>query len=193
MTLLVGLFDPRSKPVPDMTYNVFSGTLSAAQSINQSLWAVGLKLTILITTLLIMLDECCFSVGKFLHAQQLWDRQYLKMTTVWHNEKWLQEELIIDNSVNIVLSQCVVQTVALWDLRNLKLKLHSFESHKDEIFQVSQCIFVIQTGYVCNFVIARGTRMWANAQPDGRPAEHRWRRLINAAKFGWRPLLDAVQ
>uniref|UniRef100_A0A286XM10 Histone-binding protein RBBP4-like N-terminal domain-containing protein n=1 Tax=Cavia porcellus TaxID=10141 RepID=A0A286XM10_CAVPO len=28
------------------------------------------------------------------------------------------------------------KTVALWDLRNLKLKLHSFESHKDEIFQV---------------------------------------------------------
>ncbi|KRX22889.1 putative histone-binding protein Caf1, partial [Trichinella nelsoni] len=28
------------------------------------------------------------------------------------------------------------KTVALWDLRNAKLKLHSFESHKDEIFQV---------------------------------------------------------
>ncbi|EHB11403.1 Histone-binding protein RBBP4 [Heterocephalus glaber] len=28
------------------------------------------------------------------------------------------------------------KTVALWDLRNLKFKLHSFESHKDEIFQV---------------------------------------------------------
>ena len=37
------------------------------------------------------------------------------------------------------------------------------------------------------------TRMWANAQPDGRPAEHRWRPLFNAPKFGWRPLLDAVQ
>ena len=37
------------------------------------------------------------------------------------------------------------------------------------------------------------TRMWDNAQPDGRPAEHRWRPLFNAAKFGWRPLLDAVQ
>ena len=37
------------------------------------------------------------------------------------------------------------------------------------------------------------TRMWANAQPDGRPAEHRWRPLFNGAKFGWRPLLDAVQ
>ena len=24
------------------------------------------------------------------------------------------------------------------------------------------------------------TRMWANAQPDGRPAEHRWRPLFNA-------------
>jgi len=28
------------------------------------------------------------------------------------------------------------------------------------------------------------TRMWANAQPDGRPAEHRWRPLFNAANFG---------
>jgi len=32
--------------------------------------------------------------------------------------------------------------------------------------------------------------MWANAQADGRPAEHRWRPLLNAAKFGWRSLLD---
>ena len=28
------------------------------------------------------------------------------------------------------------------------------------------------------------TRMWANAQHDGRPAEHRWRAVFNAAKFG---------
>jgi len=27
--------------------------------------------------------------------------------------------------------------------------------------------------------------MRANAQRDGRPAEHRWRPLFNAAKFGW--------
>jgi len=26
--------------------------------------------------------------------------------------------------------------------------------------------------------------MWANAQPDGCPAEYRWRPLFNAAKFG---------
>ena len=28
------------------------------------------------------------------------------------------------------------------------------------------------------------TKMWANAQRDGRPAEHRWRLLFNAAKYG---------
>ena len=28
------------------------------------------------------------------------------------------------------------------------------------------------------------TRMQANAQRNGRPAEHRWRPLFNAAKFG---------
>jgi len=27
-------------------------------------------------------------------------------------------------------------------------------------------------------------RMWADAHRDGRPAEHRWRALFNAAKFG---------
>jgi len=34
------------------------------------------------------------------------------------------------------------------------------------------------------------TRMWANAQRDGRPVEYRWRPLFNATKFGWRPLLE---
>jgi len=32
--------------------------------------------------------------------------------------------------------------------------------------------------------IQDATRMWANAQRDGRPAEYRWRPLFNAAKFG---------
>ena len=32
--------------------------------------------------------------------------------------------------------------------------------------------------------------MWANAQRDGRPAEYSWRPVLNAAKFGSRPLLD---
>jgi len=32
--------------------------------------------------------------------------------------------------------------------------------------------------------------MWANAQRHGRPVEYRWRRVLNAAKFGSRPLLE---
>jgi len=34
------------------------------------------------------------------------------------------------------------------------------------------------------------TRMWADVQRDGRPAEYRWRPLFNAAEFGRRPLLE---
>ena len=36
----------------------------------------------------------------------------------------------------------------------------------------------------CGYCNAEKTRMWANAQPDGRPAELSWRPLFNAAKFG---------
>jgi len=32
--------------------------------------------------------------------------------------------------------------------------------------------------------------MWANAQRDGRPAEYRWCPVFNAAKYGWRTLLE---
>ena len=32
----------------------------------------------------------------------------------------------------------------------------------------------------------------ANAQRDDRPAEYRWRPLLNATKFGSRPVLDSA-
>jgi len=35
--------------------------------------------------------------------------------------------------------------------------------------------------------------MWANAQRDGRHAEHRWRPLINSAKLADAHYLTAVQ
>ena len=49
---------------------------------------------------------------------------------------------------------------------------------------------VIRSIVVDYFYILIRTRMWATAQRNGRPAEHRWRPLFNAAKFGWRPLLE---
>jgi len=48
----------------------------------------------------------------------------------------------------------------------------------------NQYSFLQQTVKKCR------TRMWANAQRDGCPAEYRWRPLFNAAKFGWRPILE---
>lgn len=48
------------------------------------------------------------------------------------------------NSFSFVI---FLQTVALWDLRNLKLKLHTFESHKDEIFQVRGSFLVSLSGF----------------------------------------------
>ena len=32
--------------------------------------------------------------------------------------------------------------------------------------------------------VKKQLEMWANAQRDSRPAEHSWRPLFNAAKFG---------
>ena len=34
---------------------------------------------------------------------------------------------------------------------------------------------------LCKWVKYNENRMWANAQRDGRPAEYRWRPLLNAA------------
>ena len=47
---------------------------------------------------------------------------------------------------------------------------------------------VLQYAYHTQY--SRKLEMWANAQRDGRPVEYRWRPLFNAAKFGWRPLLE---
>jgi len=43
---------------------------------------------------------------------------------------------------------------------------------------------ICQSGCTLSVPYNKLTRMWANAQPDGRPAKCRWRPLFNAAKFG---------
>ena len=54
---------------------------------------------------------------------------------------------------------------------------------------VSTSYHIIQEPQLVN---QERTRIWANAQRDGRPAKYRWRwrPLFNAGKFGWRPLLQ---
>jgi len=42
-------------------------------------------------------------------------------------------------------------------------------------------------------LLLNATRMWANAQRDGCPAEYRWRPVLNAEKFGRTHCSTAVQ
>ena len=49
---------------------------------------------------------------------------------------------------------------------------------------------VCQETEICIVEKSVRTRMWADAQCDGHPAKYRWHPLFNAAKFGWRPLLE---
>ena len=81
---------------------------------------------------------------------------------------------------------------------NIKLYKPSvrLSQHPKPLFQPPCCrCFEQATAACCRCLIRQfvsksdWTRMWANAQRDGRPAEYRWRPLFNAAKFGWRPLL----
>ena len=55
--------------------------------------------------------------------------------------------------------------------------------------QIARSFFLSLVYIHTQFTLQKGkkykkTRMWANAQRDGRPAEYRWRPLFNAAKFG---------
>jgi len=52
---------------------------------------------------------------------------------------------------------------------------------------VKHTVKVIMSQKLCKIgklLLQTTTRMWANAQPDGHPAEHKWRPLFNAPKFG---------
>ena len=57
--------------------------------------------------------------------------------------------------------------------------------------RVNWCFDILEVEVVTHFWHKLyKTRMWANAQHHGRPAEYRWRPLFNAAKFASRPLLE---
>jgi len=68
-------------------------------------------------------------------------------------------------------------------------------SHGQTHRQTHRCVWPLYISHCLRLTwnvinTKKQTRMWANAQRDGRPAEHRWRPLFNAAKFGWCSLLD---
>jgi len=57
---------------------------------------------------------------------------------------------------------------------------------------VRNVTFLLYRAQEAEQLIHKCTRIWANAQRYGRPAEYtcRWRPLFSATKFGWRPILE---
>jgi len=62
--------------------------------------------------------------------------------------------------------------------------------YEEDARVLSGVIYLHHLRAVVIVIIVITTRMWANAQRDGRPAEYRWRLLFNATKFGRRTLLE---
>ena len=78
----------------------------------------------------------------------------------------IEEKFTLLSLLNHLSQENITQVCHQWVAPNLKLRFISQRANSDE------------------------TRMWADAQRDGRPAKYRWRPVFNAAKFGWRPLLE---
>ena len=74
-----------------------------------------------------------------------------------------------------------------WDMTSLA---SGFTVHVSSTLLLCNIIFCSNINGVLTAAKLWVTRMWSNAQRDGHPAEYRWRPLFNAAKFGWRPLLE---
>jgi len=62
--------------------------------------------------------------------------------------------------------------------------VYLYRACRDYIPSLDTCVSaVLSVCNTCKCCVIIITRMWANAQRDGRPAEYRWSPLFNAAKF----------
>ena len=81
-----------------------------------------------------------------------------------------------------------MQATTVKDAHNFGAYFHNFSAiftvNFEQFFYHFQRIFSVFFNTIFWGLIQRKLQMWANAEHDGRPAEHRWRPLFNAAKFG---------
>ena len=95
---------------------------------------------------------------------------------VWQQRNHLGHQFL---DVTAVYDQVATQPVTQCTLKH-GVRIPSRTSKTAKKHSVSQC-----TEYHYEHSRSlRITRMWANAQRDGRPAEYRWCPLFNAPKFG---------
>ena len=73
---------------------------------------------------------------------------------------------------------------ALWKCTLRRIQFRVLQQYCSRRCQLAMFLAALSGRKICRI------RMRANAQRDGRPAKYRWRPLFNAAKFGWRPVLE---
>jgi len=78
----------------------------------------------------------------------------------------------------------------LFNFKDVKVNLFLWAYLRTVFMEYTLRVIFMCIWYAHNTVVEAWTRMWADVQRDGRPAEYRWRPLFNAAKFGWRPILE---
>ena len=94
-------------------------------------------------------------------------------TAIFQSEPWLDQCHTYNFVVQLYRAtklQCATAHVAHCD--------KSHKRTKQMWLLVTLMMILLQSVYSIKL------EMWANAQRDGRPAEHSWRPLFNAAKFG---------
>ena len=103
---------------------------------------------------------------------------------------------IFTNSGTVVLLWNMMKLAKFYYSRSLSLQLIKICPSAIRFVAVT-AVLCYYTAYAKIAYIEKQSNtkleMWANAQRDGRPAKYRWRPLFDTAKFGSRPLLDAMQ
>ena len=83
----------------------------------------------------------------------------------------------------VIINRVISKSLKKNKKRATKLVMNFKKMPYDRLLHLIQPILKYMR--LCGYMIEIfKTRMWANAQPDGRPAKHRWRPLFNTAKFG---------
>jgi len=101
---------------------------------------------------------------------------------------WLQLQVTVKGNWLLfhLLLNCVIVTVGRFLLVGGK-NVFSMDKNRGgkNSFAGKNRFCHINCGPICQNIGKKSkTRMWDNAQPDGRPAEQRWRPLFNTPKFG---------
>lgn len=123
------IYNGHTAVVEDVAWHLLHDSIFGSVSDDQKLmmWVLFFKKNYLVLILLLLMHNSWDTRGtNASKAQHIIDAHSAEVNCLAFNP--FSEYILATGSAD--------KTVAMWDLRNLTMKLHSFESHKDEIFQV---------------------------------------------------------